>query len=147
MRSTAPFAVSAAPAEAGHDMGVGTADTVTAYTEGHAHSGLISLIANVLCGLSVVGAFSSWFLCVELSPNRPMDVFSRIVSCHDRNELRRVCSGPARTLNCVDDLEEMARVGLASACSVDLYRCLPPWNFYVVIGNDGHVERIVYYAD
>ena len=28
MRSTAPFAVSAAPAEAGHDMGVG------AYTEG-----------------------------------------------------------------------------------------------------------------
>ena len=34
MRSTAPFAVSAAPAEAGHDMGAEAADTVTAYTEG-----------------------------------------------------------------------------------------------------------------
>ena len=33
MRSTAPFAVSAAPAEAGHDMGAEAADTVTAYTE------------------------------------------------------------------------------------------------------------------
>ena len=34
MRSTAPFAVSAAPAEAGHGMGVGAADTVTACAEG-----------------------------------------------------------------------------------------------------------------
>lgn len=34
IRFTTPFAVFAAPAEAGHDMGVGTADTVTAYTEG-----------------------------------------------------------------------------------------------------------------
>ena len=51
----APFAVSAAPAEAGHDMNAGAADTVTAYIEGRAHFGLISLIANVLCGLSVVG--------------------------------------------------------------------------------------------
>ena len=34
MRSTAPFAVSAAPAEAGHDMGAGVADTVTACAEG-----------------------------------------------------------------------------------------------------------------
>ena len=34
MRATAPFAVSAAPAEAGHDMGAGTADTVKTYTEG-----------------------------------------------------------------------------------------------------------------
>ena len=33
MRSTAPFAVSAAPAEAGHGMNAGAADTVTAYTE------------------------------------------------------------------------------------------------------------------
>ena len=32
MRSTAPFAVSAAPAEAGHGMNAETADTVTAYT-------------------------------------------------------------------------------------------------------------------
>ena len=34
MRSTAPSAVSAAPAEAGYDMGAGVADTVTAYAEG-----------------------------------------------------------------------------------------------------------------
>ncbi len=34
MRSTAPFAVSVAPAEAGHGMNAGVADTVTAYTEG-----------------------------------------------------------------------------------------------------------------
>ena len=34
MRSTAPFAVSAAPAEAGHDMNVGAAYTVRTYTEG-----------------------------------------------------------------------------------------------------------------
>ena len=32
MRSTAPFAVSAAPAEAGHGMGVGTAYSVRTYT-------------------------------------------------------------------------------------------------------------------
>ena len=37
MRSTAPFAVSAAPAEAGHDMGAEAADTVTAYTDGVDH--------------------------------------------------------------------------------------------------------------
>lgn len=34
MRSTAPFAVSAAPAENGHDMGAGAAYTVKTYTEG-----------------------------------------------------------------------------------------------------------------
>ena len=34
MRSTAPFAVSAAPAEAGHGMNAGAADTVRTYTEG-----------------------------------------------------------------------------------------------------------------
>ena len=34
MRSTAPFAVSAAPAEAGHGMGAGAVDTVTACAEG-----------------------------------------------------------------------------------------------------------------
>ena len=33
MRSTAPFAVSAAPAEARHDMGAGTAYSVRTYTE------------------------------------------------------------------------------------------------------------------
>ena len=33
MRSTAPFAFSAAPAEAGHGMGVGTAYSVRTYTE------------------------------------------------------------------------------------------------------------------
>ena len=33
MRSTAPFAVSAAPAEAGHGMGAGTAYSVRTYTE------------------------------------------------------------------------------------------------------------------
>jgi len=35
MRSTAPFAVSAAPAEAGHGMGAGAAYTVKTYTEGY----------------------------------------------------------------------------------------------------------------
>ena len=35
MRSTAPFAVSAASAEAGHGMNAGTADTVKTYTEGY----------------------------------------------------------------------------------------------------------------
>ena len=34
MRSSAPFAVSAAPAEAGHGMGAKVADTVRTYTEG-----------------------------------------------------------------------------------------------------------------
>ena len=34
MRFIAPFAVSAAPAEAGHDMGAGAAYTVKTYTEG-----------------------------------------------------------------------------------------------------------------
>ena len=34
MRSTALFAVSAAPAEAGHGMNAGAAYTVKAYTEG-----------------------------------------------------------------------------------------------------------------
>ena len=34
MRSTAPFAVSAAPAEVGHGMNAGAADTVKTYTEG-----------------------------------------------------------------------------------------------------------------
>ena len=34
MRSTAPFAVSAAPAETGHDMNAGAAYTVETYTEG-----------------------------------------------------------------------------------------------------------------
>ena len=33
MRSTAPFAFSAAPAEAGHDIGAGTAYSVRTYTE------------------------------------------------------------------------------------------------------------------
>ena len=32
MRSTAPFASSAAPAEAGHDIGAGTAYSVRTYT-------------------------------------------------------------------------------------------------------------------
>ena len=35
MRSTAPSAVSAAPAEAGQDMNAGAADTVKTYTEGY----------------------------------------------------------------------------------------------------------------
>ena len=34
MRATAPFAVSAAPAEAGHGMNAGAAYTVRTYTEG-----------------------------------------------------------------------------------------------------------------
>ena len=34
MRSTAPFAVSAAPAEVGHGMNAGAAYTVRTYTEG-----------------------------------------------------------------------------------------------------------------
>ena len=51
MRSTAPFAVSAAPAEAGHDMNAGAADTVTAYTVKHIQKGL------TLLSLFTIGKF------------------------------------------------------------------------------------------
>ena len=53
MRSTAPFAVSAAPAEAGHDMNAGAADTVTAYTEWVDHFALGVTRARCLCSVSV----------------------------------------------------------------------------------------------
>ena len=53
MRSTAPFAVPAAPAEAGHGMNAGAADTVTVYTEWVDHFALGVTKARCLCSVSV----------------------------------------------------------------------------------------------
>ena len=108
------------------------------------------IIANVLSSLCVLGFFFVWLLCVELSPRRPLSLFKDIVSCSNREELRQRCSAPARTLDPAVDLSEMVRLGLSPAgtcSSVDLYKCIPPTNFYVVYDKDGRIERVVYYAD
>ena len=110
----------------------------------------LATIANIMCAMGIMGLFGIWLLCVELSPRRPLSLFKDIVSCSNREELRQRCSAPARTLDPAVDLPEMVRLGLSPAgtsSSVDLYKCIPPTNFYVVYDKDGRIERVVYYAD